>query len=302
MYVQLVRGEKRLTRRVDRAYIERSILQPDSEIVEGYRPGSMPLVPLEPHELSAVIAAVRHIGNERIELPWHYYGWLFALIAAALIFVGSHLLLSMHPLRHHLVRLVGEGGFQALYSLAGVGSLGALIFAWSRAPTIPLWETGLVGEIICLVGMPFAFLLLVCGLSATSPTAAGKGALVRADFVPQGILKVTRHPGLWGFALFGLVHLPPNGDLAALILFGSIALLALVGMAHIDRRRQRHYGVAWQRYAARTSLIPFRALVRRRERVTMAEIGWLKLALALALYGVVLLLHARMFGSSAFPG
>jgi len=48
---------------------------------------------------------------------------------------------------------------------------------------------------------------------------------------------ITRHPFLWGIALWALVHLIINGDLASLILFGSLLLLAVGGTLAIDARR-----------------------------------------------------------------
>jgi uncharacterized membrane protein len=42
-----------------------------------------------------------------------------------------------------------------------------------------------------------------------------------ADAPARGIQRVTRHPFLWGVAVWAFVHLIANGDVASLMLFGS---------------------------------------------------------------------------------
>jgi uncharacterized membrane protein len=46
----------------------------------------------------------------------------------------------------------------------------------------------------------------------------------------------------WGVALWALVHLVVNGDLASLILFGSLLVIALGGTVSIDAKRRRKFG------------------------------------------------------------
>lgn len=63
------------------------------------------------------------------------------LIAAALTFVGSHFALS-HPLRPTLVRRLGRGGFQVLYSLVALATFGWMVWAFRMVPPQPVlpWE------------------------------------------------------------------------------------------------------------------------------------------------------------------
>jgi uncharacterized membrane protein len=107
--------------------------------------------------------------------------------------------------------------------------------------------------------------LVVIGLTTPSPTVTGgTGALDRDDAV-RGILRVTRHPFLCGVALWAALHLILNGDAAALVLFGALLVLALIGPSSIDAKRQRAFGARWERFAAATSILPFAAIAAGRE-------------------------------------
>jgi uncharacterized membrane protein len=110
------------------------------------------------------------------------------------------------------------------------------------------------------------------------------------------MVRITRHPFLWGVALWALVHLIVNGDLAGLILFGALLVLALGGTVSIDAKRRRAFGEQWTQFAAVTSCVPFAAIAAGRNRLGAAllEIGiWRPLA-ALAVYAVVFYLHGRL--------
>ncbi len=96
-------------------------------------------------------------------------------------------------------------------------------------------------------------------------------------------------------------HLIANGDIASLILFGAILTLALGGIAHIEARRRTDGGAAWERLAAATSVIPFAAAYSGRARVSLAGIGWGRMALGVALYFVLLLGHEWALGTSPWP-
>jgi uncharacterized membrane protein len=140
------------------------------------------------------------------------------------------------------------------------------------------------------------FLLAVLGMTAPNPGAVGQAG--RAAEGPQGIQRVTRHPFLWGVALWAAFHLVANGDLASLVLFGGFLVLSLGGTVMIDAKRQRKMGETWTRYAGQTSNVPFAAILGGRQRFSFKELGWWRLGLAVALYGVAFALHPLLFGVS----
>jgi uncharacterized membrane protein len=127
-----------------------------------------------------------------------------------------------------------------------------------------------------------------------------QGVLERPDAI-KGMVRITRHPFLWGVAIWAAGHLLVNGDVAGILLFGTMLLLALFGTASIDAKRRRALGPAWDAFAARTSSIPFAAILTRRQRLDLGEIGWWRPALAIALYVAVLFGHPYAFGVSALP-
>ncbi|MEE8559717.1 MAG: NnrU family protein [Alphaproteobacteria bacterium] len=228
-------------------------------------------------------------------------GSFAALVAAALLFTGGHFMLSGASLRRFLIGRLGRLPYLVLYSVIAVATLAWLILAFARAPYVELWGDPLWARYLVLVLMPFAAILLMCGALTPSPTAIGGARVLRRDDPAPGILKVTRHPVMWAFALWAAVHLIANGDMASLILFGAVLTLALGGMAHMEARRRAEGGRAWQRLAAATSVIPFAAAYSGRARISLAGIGWGRMVLGVALYLVLLLGHEWVLDASPWP-
>jgi uncharacterized membrane protein len=221
------------------------------------------------------------------------------LLAAALLF-ATHYGISSTALRARLIARIGERPYLVLYSLLSFGVLVWLIFAYQRAPYIELWGAPAWSAWVPLIVMPVALLLLVCGVSTMNPTAVGSPDTLDQAEPARGILRITRHPFMWGVALWALAHLVSNGDAAAVLLFGTFAALALLGTLLIDRKFAARRGAQWQRFVAVTSNLPFGAILAGRQRLVLAEIGWLRVAVALALYAVLLVLHPWLFGLSPF--
>ena len=112
---------------------------------------------------------------------------------------------------------------------------------------------------------------------------------------------MTRHPFLWGVAIWALAHGIQNGEAAALILFGSMFVLAIAGPHSIDAKRQRKFGDKWERFAAVTSNLPFAAIAAGRNELRLAELGWWRPALATLFFAAFLDTHGWLFGVSPFP-
>ena len=225
-----------------------------------------------------------------------------ALLAATVLFVGGHFFLSSLPVRSWITERLGPGGFRGTYSLVAAGSLIWMLFAYGAAPYVAIWPEVPALRWITLVAMPISFVLVVCGLTTRSPTAIGGEALLDTPQVPlPGILRVTRHPALWGVAIWAAGHLLVNGDAANVIFMGGFLVLALGGMQHIDARREATLGAAWGPIKLRSSAVPFAALVSRRTEMDWAGLGWWRPLLGLVLYVVVLVGHRQLFGASALP-
>ena len=224
-------------------------------------------------------------------------GTITELVIAALVFVGSHFLISSTKLRAELVGRLGERAYLGLYSAVALILLAWLIRAYNKAPDIQLWWPPAALIILPLLVMPLALLLLVGGLTQPNPTAVGQGRRYAAERPAPGVLAITRHPVLWGFGLWALVHLLVGDDLASIILFASIALLALQGTRIIDAKKQRTWNPEdWQRFSAVTSNLPFAALASSRNHLYLREIGWWRILLTGVLYILLILLHGVVLG------
>ena len=145
-----------------------------------------------------------------------------------------------------------------------------------------------------------AFLLLVvCAVTAANPTVVGQRPIPTPQSPASGIIRVTRHPFMWGVALWALLHLLANGDQASVIFFGSLAVLALAGTFLIDARRTRENAPGWGVFLQATSNLPFAAILRAPAKLVPGEIGLWRAALALGpLRRCFFWLHPWLFGVS----
>jgi uncharacterized membrane protein len=221
---------------------------------------------------------------------------MISLVSAALFFVGIHLFVSGTTLRDAIVARIGERAYLASFALASIGGLGWLIMAYARVESVPLWPHQSALRPLVLVLVFVAFLLVLIGLTTPSPTAAGGEGRLRHDDPAIGILRITRHPFLWGVAIWAAAHLLVNEDSASLVLFGSVGVLALAGPRSIDAKRKRRFGEDWDRFAAVTSNLPFAAIAAGRNRLVIGELGAWRVALGIAAFAVLLILHVRFFG------
>jgi uncharacterized membrane protein len=148
--------------------------------------------------------------------------------------------------------------------------------------------------------MPFALILLAASLTTRNPTAVGQCGALRADEPARGIIRVTRHPLMWGVMLWAAVHIAARGDLASLVFFGGFLALAGIGSVLIDTRKAESLGDEWRKFAAATSNVPFGAIVTGRNRFVVREIGWKRIGLGLALYVALMFAHPFLFGAVAY--
>ena len=122
---------------------------------------------------------------------------------ASAAFVITHLGLSAAPLRGRLVARLGETGFQILYGLVALLTLGAMIAAYSQAShTVYLWPPGPGVRHLPLLVMPLALFLIAGGVLIPNPSATGMTGALDRPGPAQGVLRITRHPMMWAFALW----------------------------------------------------------------------------------------------------
>ena len=211
-----------------------------------------------------------------------------------LAFTVTHVGLSSLRVRPRLVGALGEIGFTALYSVIALAifvPLMWLYFASKHAGTM-LWvlPRGPVLTSVVYLGMAVAMVLLVSSFVQPSPAGMAPAALT-----PRGVQRITRHPLVMAFVVFGLVHLLPNGSTADVAFFGGFAAFALVGAAHQDQRKLVTGPPGYRDFCEHTPFIPFTGrdtLAGLRELSPIAVIG------GLALTATILYFHSRWFGGN----
>jgi len=224
-------------------------------------------------------------------------GSILAVALATLAFVGGHFLLS-HPLRAPLMRLTGEKAFSGIYSLLVALAFAWLIYAHAKAPYVAIWGDPVWAHHLLPLIMVPSVLLVVLGLTSKNPTLGPQGASALAG-VGHGVTAITRHPMLWGFALWAIGHMLANGDQATLILTAGILILSLGGAAAIDAKKLRQLGAPYQAFLAKSSFVPFVAIAQGRAKLNLAEIGLWRIGLAIVVYAALVVLHPYVIGRAA---
>ncbi len=220
-----------------------------------------------------------------------------SLIAASIYFLLIHFGVSGTRFRDALTDRLGEGPYRGVFALASLAGIAWLIYAYRQAPTVELWGVLLGFRPAAYVLVFIAFLFAVVGILTPSPTRVGmESKLAHGREAVRGMVRITRHPFLWGVALWAAVHLIVNGDAASVVLFGSLFLLTVGGPFSIDAKRRRKFGEQWAPFAQATSAIPFAAILAGRNRLgpALTEIGLWRWLTALVLYGVAFYLHGRV--------
>lgn len=235
---------------------------------------------------------------------------LASLALATFAFVGTHLAMS-HPLRARLVNRLGERGFLGAYSTVSAVMLAWMVLAWRAVEgREPLW----IAPLWCWYAgsglMLFASILLV-GSLVGNPAFPTGGAQVTAIGRPAGVFTITRHPMNMSFAIWALVHILLWGSPRNLLVAAGILVLALLGSAGQDRKKERLIGGPWRDWERATSFVPFAALLSGRARLRIGFNGWVAMAGGLLFWLAVTSFHAPLFSplgvippginSGAFP-
>lgn len=181
-------------------------------------------------------------------------GALWNLLAANLAFVGSHLAMS-HALRAPMVRALGAGGFQGVYTLVSFATLAWVYFAFTAAPGADLGGSGEAGWIIATV-LTWPAMVLLAGSLIGNPALPTPLAEAQARAEPKGVFLVTRHPMMWGIALWAASHLVLLWSTRTMITALAMGTLALVGSWFQDGKKRAQMGEAWGQWSAKTSYWP----------------------------------------------
>lgn len=226
---------------------------------------------------------------------------MLMLIVAAIAFVGSHFLLSGTPLRGVLSRSLTEAGYLGVFSGLALATMIWFVWAYSEAPYEGLWVAAPWLKTLTWIIMIPAVLFTILGFATPNPTAVQAERLFSEPDTVTGILRVTRHPIFWGIGLWAIAHFISNGDVASLIFFGALALLAYAGAASQQARKRQQLGRTWDSFEQTTSFIPFAAIIAGRNKFVWHEIGLWRVLLAVIAYVALIKFHELVIGVDPIP-
>ncbi len=215
----------------------------------------------------------------------------------AALFLGTHFAISSASVRPRLISAVGEQPYRGIYSIVAFATLGPLIyeFACNKHAGPMLWYLRMNAPIRWLAWILMLVALILFVASLINPNPGGVGA-PKSSGEPRGALKITRHPGFVAFTLFGLAHILMNGWAGDVIFFGTFPVLGILGGMHQDSRKISELGERYREFMAKTSFMPFAALISGRQRWTSADVPWAAIGAGTILTIAIVALHPTIFG------
>ena len=216
------------------------------------------------------------------------------IVAIWLVFAATHLAFSSLTLRPRLVGVLGEGGFLGVYSLIALGTFVPMVtiyFQNKHAGTM-LWSVAVTPPVEALItlAMVLAFVIIVAGLMAPSPSALN--APKKEPVVVRGVHYITRHAVFMAAGIFGLVHLIPNGFASDIAFFAGFPIFAVIGCMHQDKRKLVTDKERYADFHAATPLIPFTG---KHTLQGLREIPPLGYALGIGIAVTLRYFHAPLF-------
>jgi uncharacterized membrane protein len=220
-----------------------------------------------------------------------------SFIIAVSLFVGTHFLMSR--LRTRYVARMGETGFLIFYSAISLVTFGWMLYRYGTMVPEQLWVAPSFVRLLTYAGMFLALVMLAGSLLAPNPSLAVPGMIDKVQ-PGRGVLAWTRHPMMWGIALWAVLHTLVNGDTRTLILCAGMAILALVGARNIDRKKRIQLGDKWLAVEAQTSFVPFARQFSGRASMATLWPGFVPLIAGAILYALLAYFHAALFGVPAY--
>lgn len=203
------------------------------------------------------------------------------LIIGLVLFFATHLELSVHESREFFIKRMGRNAYRGAHSLFSLGAMVLIVMGFMDRPIEDMWDAPAISAMAPVVVMPFVMMLFA-------------GSMAKDDMA-----RITRHPMSWAISLFAGAHLVANPDKASVMLFGSFLVYGFVAQWLSDRKARLSDPEAFAALAAKTSAIPFVALIQG--RAGPKDKGLLKVILAgFVAYFVLIYLH-QYFAGVALP-
>ena len=213
-------------------------------------------------------------------------------------FAGAHVWLSSSGVRPRLIARLGAQPFQGLYSLVALATFVPLVwlFVTHKHAGPLLWTTlGPAGLARAANNVLMALALVLLVSSLLPGGAAPSSMLAHGPATARGMTRITRHPTLAAFGLFGVAHLLVNGNLGDVVFFAGFPLFTGIGGRHQDGRKA-HAIAGYDALIATTSIVPFGAVATGRQRLVVRELSLAAIAIGLVLTVATCTYHGALFG------
>lgn len=153
---------------------------------------------------------------------------MLLLILGLVLFLGTHSVrIFAETWRGGMIKRLGPQGWKGLYSAIALLGLVLIVVGYGSARTAPveLWPASTGARHLASLLTLFSFIL------------------VTAAYIPANRIRARlRHPMVLGVKLWAGAHLISNGNVADLVLFGSILIWAILDF-RAARMRDRAAGV-----------------------------------------------------------
>jgi uncharacterized membrane protein len=148
---------------------------------------------------------------------------MMVLVVGLILFLGVHLVPTSPELRDGLKERIGEVPYKVIFSLLSLIGFVVIVLGFHKLQLHPgknpvLWDPPTWTRHIAVALMLPAMILLV------------------ASLIPSRIRTAVRHPMLIAIKTWAFAHLIANGDLGALLLFGSFLAFAVYDRISVKKR------------------------------------------------------------------
>ena len=216
-----------------------------------------------------------------------------SIVVCWLLFGGAHVGLATRPVRSAVVTRIGEGGFRLLFFLIAALTFTLLVRVYALHASVGPPGLGLSvgapwrGALWAVAGLGAA--LAVAGLVAypASPMELAATSVPR----PTRLARITRHPFAVGLTLVAIAHVGLATHLTGTVFFAGLALFAMLGTWHQDRKLLLTKGAAYAAYCRETSIVPFAAIVARRTAFGVRDVPVVPLSIGVAAAALVRWAH-----------
>lgn len=193
------------------------------------------------------------------------------ILGLLLVFAIAHS--GLAALRPRGEKLIGPRLYRVLFALVSLPLAVILIvyFFNHRYDGVQLWQLqGLPGvkpAVWILSAISFLF-LYPATFNLLEIAAVQKP---QVHLYETGIIRITRHPQMVGQLIWCVAHTLWIGTSFTLVTSIGLVLHHLFGVWHGDRRLQARFGESFETIKTRTSIIPFLAILQKRQTLDLLE-------------------------------